>query len=428
MNTIDHILKRSDRASRKKFGQFFTDPNLADHMAALYSGANQSILVIDPGSGTGVLTAAFLKRWGQKISVKVIAYETDPVVLPYLKQAMESLQVKYPSFTYEVREENYVLAQDTPKADFIICNPPYIKIGRKTEERARIAPFCSVTNLYAAFMAKSICDLKTGGELVYLVPRSWTSGFYFTSFREYLRREGALTYLVFFQDRRAIFSTEKILQDVVIVRFQKGEQQRSLPVCCFWDNTMKEETQFHIPESFLCWGRDKNILLPSSQEEVGEIQRLLENAMPFESSTHAIHTGTIVQFRAAGRLYEREEEGTIPFITGDYLSSGDLSTIRFIRAKNTERIKNQWLVLIRRISPKEMMGEFCCRLYDPSLLKSEWIGIDLNVCYIPCCSKEDAQEIIGVLERKDVITFHRAVQSSNQISVRLFMELPWPQL
>ena len=41
-------------------------------------------------------------------------------------------------------------------------------------------------NLYFLFWAMGIHNLKSNAELVYIVPRSWTSGSYFKQFRQYL--------------------------------------------------------------------------------------------------------------------------------------------------------------------------------------------------------------------------------------------------
>ena len=41
-------------------------------------------------------------------------------------------------------------------------------------------------NLYFLFWAMGIHNLKQDSELVYIVPRSWTSGAYFKRFRQYL--------------------------------------------------------------------------------------------------------------------------------------------------------------------------------------------------------------------------------------------------
>ena len=44
-------------------------------------------------------------------------------------------------------------------------------------------------NLYFLFASMSLFNLKQESEMVYIVPRSWTSGAYFTAFRQYLLGE-----------------------------------------------------------------------------------------------------------------------------------------------------------------------------------------------------------------------------------------------
>lgn len=74
---------------RKKSGQFFTSVATARFMAGLFViPAKPEITILDPGAGTGILTAALLERIS-KISeverVHLICYETDEKIIPVLE-------------------------------------------------------------------------------------------------------------------------------------------------------------------------------------------------------------------------------------------------------------------------------------------------------------------------------------------------------
>ena len=44
-------------------------------------------------------------------------------------------------------------------------------------------------NLYGLFMAKAVELLRDNGQYIFITPRSWTSGKYFTKVRSFLQKE-----------------------------------------------------------------------------------------------------------------------------------------------------------------------------------------------------------------------------------------------
>lgn len=71
-------------------------------------------------------------------------------------------------------------------------------------------------NLYFLFMQMSLFNLLDNGEMVYIVPRSWTSGAYFTKFRKKFLSEGSLEYIHLFESRNKVFTKENVLQETMI--------------------------------------------------------------------------------------------------------------------------------------------------------------------------------------------------------------------
>ena len=50
-------------------------------------------------------------------------------------------------------------------------------------------------NLYFLFAAMGMFNLIPNGELVYIIPRSWTSGAYFKKFRQKFLNDGVLEHI-----------------------------------------------------------------------------------------------------------------------------------------------------------------------------------------------------------------------------------------
>lgn len=57
--------------------------------------------------------------------------------------------------------------------------------------------------------------------MVYIIPRSWTSGAYFKRFRKYFLTEGKLKHIHLFVSRNKVFDKEDVLQETIIIKVQK---------------------------------------------------------------------------------------------------------------------------------------------------------------------------------------------------------------
>jgi len=170
------------KKERKRYGQFFTSKKSASFMASLFTPDNNktALSILDAGAGTGLLTVALVERLREKGysgHITVTCYETDEKVLATLTANMQQLAERC-SIEFTIRTENYLLEneQQTQQYDYVIGNPPYLKIPKDAPEALAHPEVChGAPNLYFIFWAKSIQQMKDGGELVYIIPRSWTS-------------------------------------------------------------------------------------------------------------------------------------------------------------------------------------------------------------------------------------------------------------
>ena len=104
-----------------------------------------------------------------------------------------------------------------------ILNPPYKKINSDSEHLRILRQVgIETVNLYSAFVALSLALMKTGGQLVAIIPRSFCNGPNYRPFREFLLQRAALRHIHLFAFRTEAFKDDGVLQENVIVMLERG--------------------------------------------------------------------------------------------------------------------------------------------------------------------------------------------------------------
>jgi len=146
-------------------GQYFTPERAAALIAAMPSVPDVNpIRVLDPGAGSGMLTAAIIERLvtaapGRR--VEVTAIEVDPTLIAALRRTAElceqwarrhSAEVSITVINGDIITLSTGLeARLDTDFDIVIMNPPYKKLGANSPERRALASLgWDATNLYTA--------------------------------------------------------------------------------------------------------------------------------------------------------------------------------------------------------------------------------------------------------------------------------------
>ena len=155
---------------------------------------NQLIRVLDPGAGNGILSFAVidkLLRSGYK-RLDITLIETDKEILPVLEYTITKIRQICESYhaecTIHYIDQNFVLWESSCLYDIVICNPPYESKKRFYRSNGNEGICIWTANLYGLFMAKAVELLRDNGQYVFITPRSWTSGKYFTKVRSFLQK------------------------------------------------------------------------------------------------------------------------------------------------------------------------------------------------------------------------------------------------
>lgn len=396
MNLLDRVIEstteyieKMPKTLRKKYGQFFTSKETAMFMAGLFdlSRYSDSISVLDPGAGSGILSVALLERLcGSSIrKVSLVCYENDAKIIPILKGNLEYAR-RNVSFEldYEIKDENYILSNETDyngmigadpdpfKFDIVIGNPPYKKIPKDALEAHAMPDICyGAPNLYFLFTEMALFHLKDHSEMVFIIPRSWTSGAYFNAFRQKLFCDGVIEHIHLFVSRDKVFENESVLQETMIIKLRKTTIKPEY-VSITTTNSNKdftEITSFKAPYDIVVCGKDKYVYLVTNADEVDTLRQLNKWNNTLPSLGMKMKTGLTVDFRNREALRDVAEDSAVPLFYSQHIQSGK---VVFPIGKEHEYLvtdqsgllqKNANYLFVKRFTAKEEHRRLQCGVY-----------------------------------------------------------------
>lgn len=402
------------RDERSKIGQFFTPANIARYMASLFEQVGAEVRLLDPGAGTGVLFAAcveaFVYRKQHPLSIKVVAYESDKRVLPYLKETMDRCELICRkadiSFHGEIRAEDFIAAaiaqiddglftMQSERFTHAILNPPYKKInGESVMRRLLHAAGIEVSNLYAAFVWLTARMLENKGEMVAITPRSFCNGPYFRRFRVSLLDMMSMRHIHLFESRKKAFGDDDVLQENVIYHAVKEMEKPEFVLLSSSDSADFDNAKYQsvlYNQIILPGDRDAFIHLVLRDEDKRIVKRMGGFATSLDTLGLDVSTGTVVDFRVREYLHQLPKKGTVPLIYPCHFGEGFIKWPRDTQKKpNAIEVSPHtkdllvdagYYVLTKRFSAKEERRRVVAVIYDPHMIEASRVGFENHVNY-----------------------------------------------
>ena len=382
-------------------------------MAKMFSRGRQSYHLIDAGAGVGSLTAAWIEELckHRPASLHVTVFETDPLMLDYLRSTID-LCAAYchsqdVSFFGEIRGGDFIettgrllagnLFSNPARYDCAIMNPPYRKINSDSETRLMLREVgIESTNLYTAFLALVSRLLIDGGELVAITPRSFCNGPYFRPFREEFLREMALSHITVFESRKQAFRDDEVLQENLIFRAVKGGVRTNVVITSLEGPEDNAPSMREIPFQQVVQPGDPNSFIHITTDNLSHQlgQQMAQFTKTLEDLGIAVSTGRVVDFRVSEFLRGQPGNNTAPLIYPTHLSGGRVEWPKQgIRKPNALEIADEtldWLVpdgnyvLVKRFSSKEERRRVVATLYQKAELASSRLGFENHLNYYHC--------------------------------------------
>lgn len=456
--------RRLDPETQAKLGQFLTPPAVANFMASMFELPQTTVRLLDPGAGTGVLTAALVeelcRRPNPPATIEVVGYELDDMLADYLDDTYRLCQDYCTEHGLrcraEVRRRDFVedlaltaqgglLSEERP-FDAVIMNPPYGKLRadcrqRKLVEQAGVR----VPNQYAAFVAVAVMLLSDGGELVAIIPRSFCNGPYFREFRRYLLRRLRLRRIHVFESREAAFRDGDVLQENVILSGVKSrEHPRAVTITssvgprdgCIKRRSVSYEQVVNPqdPEAFI------HVVTDASGDSV--TRRVGSLGANLSELNVAVSTGPVVDFRHKEQLQEQPDRDTAPLIYPCHLESGHVQwPIANGRKPNAFRpegagdkvlVAEGCYVLVKRFSSKEERRRIVAAVYDPHEVAGGPVAFENHLNYYHRngggLGVELARGLAAYLNSTLVDQYFRLFSGHTQVNATDLRRLPYPTL
>ncbi len=336
---------------------------------------------------------------------------------------------------------------DHTSPDLFIANPPYFKIPKPDPRAAVMSEVVhGQPNIYMLFMAAAAKMLCTGGQMVFITPRSFCSGTYFKQFRKWFFQNVCLDRLHAFESRTEAFARDEVLQENVIFKARKQllKARQSIYPAADGMSDLYSVVPRSVPlrEVLDIDSTEAMLSIPLDPAD-SQTQRIFSRwSQRLRSLGLEISTGPVVPFRTTALVDDGDNISTTPLIWVQHVQRMAI-TWPLVRLDKPQRVRvspetyqlllpNQNYVLIRRFSPKEDNSRIIAAPYLKSDVPSEYLGIENHVNYLHrphgSLSETEAVGLAAFLNSRWVDQYFRMSSGNTQVNAAELRALPMPPL
>ena len=373
-----------DPKKKGALGQFMTPFKLAEFMAGMFK-IREGAVLLDAGAGIGSLTMAAARALKLE---RAEAWEVDPVMVSYLRENLSSLGVPY-----ELHERDFILdSVDRIQFDqgtrftHAILNPPYKKIGSDSQHRQACRQIgLETVNLYTAFFALAMLQMRKGGEIVIIIPRSFCNGPYYKPFRNLMLAKCAIDAIHVFDSRSQAFKDDEVLQENIILKLTRAGVQGVVNLSFSQDASLIDLHQREVPFDVIVQPEDNErfVRIPRHDELDEAVLNLFSHSL--KELGLEVCTGPVVDFRLKSWWSQVPQPGTVPCIYPHHLTKDGFEWPKEHKKPNSlfrSPEVDKWLmregiyVIVRRFSAKEERRRVVAYVVTPKDTRSEFVGFE----------------------------------------------------
>lgn len=200
----------------KKNGAVFTPKYIVNYMTSFIDNS-KSQKILEPSCGVGNI----INNINKKHNITGLDINNE-----YIQECIIKYRKVKPNANFIVK--NFIDFKSLEKYDYIIGNPPYVKIQNIDKNHLEIMKkeyplyIYGNTNLYIYFIIKCIELLKEDGKLIFIIPNSWLYNKSYNVLKKFIFENRYLQLLIDFKTKQ-IFDNYLTYTCIIILTKQKNK-------------------------------------------------------------------------------------------------------------------------------------------------------------------------------------------------------------
>lgn len=456
------LIREKSKSENVRLGRIFTKKDTARLMASMLyiDDKKTAFTVLDPGAGTGILSAAAVEEICKRAplckQIFLTCYETCEDFIPMLEDNLERIRKKC-RHDYNVKlyitvyRENYIVDAknhytvtffDTveDKYDLIIANPPTELIEKGSEE-ALSAGGVTQLKVNAAFLFARMASrhLEDGGQLVIMLPTTYATASQITSLRREMSEKLSVSKIHLFIGKQKNLKRAVPLKKSFIISYAKGERPEEISITTSADSGKTVTKLPTLPYGFVVDSESGVLTLPKSVEDTRIVKYISDFPETLASLGLKMSTGLVIDSKCEGLLFTEPIKSTVPVIRAATIKGGAVSfpqpiKRQYIAPVNTSLVqKNKNLIIIKRVPAKSDERFVNSAIYLASQLPAyRYISTHNKINFIDTKDKNSemcARFAFGLFALLNSTVYDRyisIVSKSTQINSKEMRKLPLP--
>ena len=456
------LIREKSKSENVRLGRLFTKKDTARLMAGMLNidESKTAFTVLDPGAGTGILSAAAVEEICKRAplckQIFLTCYETCGDFIPMLEDNLERIRKKC-RHDYNVKlyitvyRENYIVDAknhytvtffDTveDKYDIIIANPPTELIEKGSDE-AVSAGGVTQLKVNAAFLFARMASrhLEDGGQLVIVLPTTYATASQITSLRREMSEKLSVNKIHLFVGKQKNLKRAVPLKKNFVISYVKGERPEEISITTSTDSGKTVTELPKLAYDFVVDSASGMLTLPKSVEDTKIVKYISDFPETLASLGLKMSTGLIIDSKCEGLLFTEPIKSTVPVIRAAAIQNGTINFPQPIKRQylapvNTSLVqKNKNLIIIKRIPAKSDERFVNSAIYLASQLPTyRYISTHNKINFIDTKDKNAemcARFAFGLFALLNSTIYDRyisIVSKSTQINSKEMRSLPLP--
>ncbi len=409
------IVREKAKTLNVRTGRLYTKKETAQRMASFFTPCGKSaVRLLDPGAGTGILSAAALEvlcTFGIE-EVFLLCYENAEEHLQTLESNLERMRKTCKKehgirLVYDIRRTDFLSTHDVSHEitlfdnneepfDYCIMHPPIGEVATTKEEMGIMESVCSTaTDFSCLFLAVASMHMAEKGQLVAFLPTMYASGHYLNRIRRFVNDRAYLADVLLFSSPKGKDAKHMVLN----YNFDKQNFTGHLQMSVTPDDGVTLQTLEEVsslPYQDIVDEGSGEIRLFFSEEDLHLYDLFQHMPNTFASFGLRVRNGLTLNSRYPEALRDTHEVGAIPLLHPACLQDGlvkhplPADKQYIIPSMPSLAQKNKNLLLIKRVPSRADNRPLVCGVYLASLYsRYAYISTNNKLLFVDYTSEKE---------------------------------------